>query len=663
MLIDSPQITGSINIQAGPSGSRPTANLASGSLYFNTDVLSLEIYTGVSGSEWQAVGSGSSTQTDAGGGSVADIEYLVVAGGGSGGSGGSSVTGGGGGAGGYLSSSLSSIESGSSITVTIGAGGAAKAGTSDLAGELGGDSSIASAGGTSFVTVTASGGGGGGGNNTNPDNGDGGSGAGGKESDGPGGSGTVGQGNDGGSGSETGNLAGGGGGAGEAGNTDGQGYGGDGSQSNITGTLTYYAGGGSSNNNTNQAGVGGQGGGGNAPSGDSAGDNGDVNTGGGGSGGYGDSVGASGAGGSGVVILAYPTASITAKGGIKTQRSDGNFVHTFNSSGTLTVGGSNTFPVAPVENFNTVIFTGNGTTQNITSVGFQSDFIWIKNRTDIVGHRIYDVTRGLGGTEEYLVSDTNAASVVAGTGGVTAVSSTGFTVGTGNAHNGNTDKIVAWCWKAGGATTTNNSGDVTATLSANPAAGFSVVKYNDGGTNQQTVAHGLDQAPELIITKEDTTADWIVYFTVTDGSMDFMRLNTTAAKSDSSLTIPTANYFYSRGSSSDIFNYCFHSVEGYQKIGTYVGTGTSGNSITTGFKPKFVLTKALSATGGWRMFDSVRGTDKSLRANIDGAEYDDTSNYYDFESTGFAFNVGNSGIANGDLNGNGVTYLYLAISE
>lgn len=344
MLIDSPQITGSINIQAGPSGSRPTANLASGSLYFNTDVLSLEVYTGVSGSKWQAVGSASNSQGVEPLTGV-DIEYLVVAGGGSGGAGGGTVTGGGGGAGGYLSSSLSSIESGSSITVTVGAGGAAKAGTSDAAGELGGDSSIASAGGTSFVTVTASGGGGGGGNNTDPDNGDGGSGAGGKESDGPGGSGTVGQGNDGGSGTESGNLSGGGGGAGEAGNTDGQGYGGDGLQSNITGTLTYYAGGGSSNNNSNQAGVGGQGGGGNAPSSDSAGDNGDVNTGGGGSGGYGDSVGASGAGGSGVVILAYTTGSVNGAGGITGTTSAGKKYHQFNSSDTLKLGSTSDFQI------------------------------------------------------------------------------------------------------------------------------------------------------------------------------------------------------------------------------------------------------------------------------------------------------------------------------
>jgi hypothetical protein len=34
----------------------------------------------------------------------------------------------------------------------------------------------------------------------------------------------------------------------------------------------------------------------------------------------------------------------------------------------------------PTDHFNTVLYTGNGTTQSITGVGFQPDLTWIKGR-------------------------------------------------------------------------------------------------------------------------------------------------------------------------------------------------------------------------------------------------------------------------------------------
>jgi hypothetical protein len=56
------------------------------------------------------------------------------------------------------------------------------------------------------------------------------------------------------------------------------------------------------------------------------------------------------------------------------------------------------------------------------------------------------------------------------------------------------------------------------------------------------------------------------------------------------------------------------------------------------------------------MFDSVRGTDKSLRANDTAAEYDDTQDYITFISTGFSY----TNQTNSDLNENNSTYIYMA---
>ena len=309
---------------------------------------------------WQAVSGSKFTPIPPSG---VNIEYLVVAGGGG-------AAKGGGGAGGYLSSSLSSITSGSTITVTVGAGGTGIVSDTSAGNTAnqGGSSSLAS---SEFSTVAAIGGGGGaiayygvGG--------DGGSGGGGAgldaTGDGDGGSGTAGQGFDGGTGKYTtshGGLyaMGGGGGASEVG-SDAQnttvngsakngGDGGDGKQSKITGTLTYYAGGGGGGVHGDSTGYvtgdGGQGGGADAAdqpgsNGQNAGNAGTANTGGGGGGAaslasYSGQTG--GQGGSGVVILAYQTGSLNARGGGR-RYFDDRVAHIFNSSGTFTMEGTKT---------------------------------------------------------------------------------------------------------------------------------------------------------------------------------------------------------------------------------------------------------------------------------------------------------------------------------
>ena len=70
------------------------------------------------------------------------------------------------------------------------------------------------------------------------------------------------------------------------------------------------------------------------------------------------------------------------------------------------------------------------------------------------------------------------------------------------------------------------------------------------------------------------------------------------------------------------------------------------------------MIKNVSNTGAWRMFDTIRGTNKSLRANDTAAEFVDTAEYVTFNSTQFYFDGANN--ANSDINANGDTYLYMA---
>ena len=48
----------------------------------------------------------------------------------------------------------------------------------------------------------------------------------------------------------------------------------------------------------------------------------------------------------------------------------------------------------PQKLFNTILYTGNGSTQSITGVGFKPDLAWIKRRNATQSHRLADSTRG-----------------------------------------------------------------------------------------------------------------------------------------------------------------------------------------------------------------------------------------------------------------------------
>jgi hypothetical protein len=272
-------------------------------------------------------------------------DFLVIAGGGGGGyDSDNNVGAGGGGAGGYRSSNATygssggggSAESsltfipGTVYTITVGAGGA---GGTSANGTNGSDSSIS---GTGITTITSVGGGGGGGiGGPGGPASSGGSGGGARNgSTGNAGTGTANQGYRGG---EQGlfNPVNGGGGAGEIGNTDGQGHGGDGVASTITGSSVTRAGGGGGGSKTSSGAVAGDGGGGTGGS-NGVGSAGTANTGGGGGGAGGTFTG--GAGGSGVVILRMPTASYsgTTTGSPTITTSGSSTILTYNASGTYT---------------------------------------------------------------------------------------------------------------------------------------------------------------------------------------------------------------------------------------------------------------------------------------------------------------------------------------
>ena len=321
--------------------------------------------------------------------------------------------------------------------------------------------------------------------------------------------------------------------------------------------------------------------------------------------------------------------------------------------------------------FNTKLYTGNGSTNNITGIGFQPDWVWTKCRSTVNSHRVIDAVRGV--TKAIVTNSPNAEFTE--TNGLSAFGSDGYTLN-GNlaSMNTNNDTYASWNWKANGAGSANTAGSINSTVSANTTSGFSIVKYTGTGADM-TVGHGLNAVPKMIIVKAlDTGTDpWWVYH-ASLGNSAKLRLNETDASSTTAdyiwnQTTPTSSVFSldganngSNANGNNFIAYCFADVQGFSKMGSYTGNGNdNGSFIYTGFKPAFVMFKNTAAAGDWTIQDSARDTfnlaDARLYANLSNAENDGTLGV-DFLSNGIKIRTSSAG-----WNTSAQTYIYMAFAE
>ena len=150
--------------------------------------------------------------------------------------------------------------------------------------------------------------------------------------------------------------------------------------------------------------------------------------------------------------------------------------------------------VRPQKYFDTILYTGDGSTQSVSGLEFKPDFVWIKERSSGSEHKVFDVVRGVqkglttagNGTEE------DQANYL------TKFHDHGFVVGNDGAVNENSQTYVSWCWKAGGTAVSNDDGSITSSVSANQTSGFSIITYTGTGS-AATIGHGLGKAPKLIL--------------------------------------------------------------------------------------------------------------------------------------------------------------------
>lgn len=275
-----------------------------------------------------------------------------------------------------------------------------------------------------------------------------------------------------------------------------------------------------------------------------------------------------------------------------------------------------------------VTYTGNGGTQTISGLGFAPDLVWLKSRSAATAHEIVDIVRGA----TLSISSNTTSAEATDSNGLTAFTSSGFSLGTDSNYNNNATTYVAWAWDAGTTTVTNTAGTITSQVRANASAGISIVAYTGTGS-AGSIGHGLGVAPKLYIVKNRSAGGtfWAVLNTIL-GSFTYLQLESTAAPPGTpGQAAPTSTVIYNLGDSitgangNNYIMYCFAPVSGFSAFGSYTGNGSAdGVFVYTGFRPRWVLVKKTSASGPWIIYDTARNpsnvADKELRPNTSEQE-------------------------------------------
>ena len=328
----------------------------------------------------------------------------------------------------------------------------------------------------------------------------------------------------------------------------------------------------------------------------------------------------------------------------------------------------------PSKQFNVVTYTGNGTSQSITGLGFKPDLVWYKRRDSTNPAVMMDSSRGLSNALEPSLTgaaDTNFTQ------GITSFDTDGFSLGNQVQGNGNTNTHVAWCWRAnGGTTSTDSTGDITVTRQSNTSGGFAILTYTGNGSSDQTIAHGLGKTPAWVITKNiDSTSHWAVWHQSHTGYYGQLEISDTWATDSSQFYTNgmTSNFIGVKGSGAtnesgdSMIAYVWTEIDGFSKFGSYEGNGnTDGTFVYTGFKPRMIFLRQVEGAAEWTVYDTARDSfnmaQRVLEWDLGAAEKtssDLSTDGVDFLANGFKFRGGGGG----RTNQSGQKYVYGAWAD
>jgi hypothetical protein len=304
---------------------------------------------------------------------------------------------------------------------------------------------------------------------------------------------------------------------------------------------------------------------------------------------------------------------------------------------------------------NAVTYTGDGAAdQDITGVGFQPDFVWIKNTDATDEHLVFDDQRG---ATKYLSVDVTATSTEqtdADT--LLTFDADGFSVGADVKVNTSSEVYRALCLKE-------------------TSLFFDIVTYTGTGS-AHAESHSLGAAPTFIMVKNRDVGDsWAIYhhgaLNKTDPETDYGVIDTAAAWSDAATlwndVAPTTTQFtvgtshQVNASTEKYVAYLFGDVDGISKAFTFEGNGNAaGPYVYCGFRPEWILIKNADSAVNWALYDTAMDTDNPLDQmsvpNVNNA--DSTTTFADICANGFKVRSSSS-----NFNGNNNTIIGIALSH
>jgi hypothetical protein len=330
---------------------------------------------------------------------------------------------------------------------------------------------------------------------------------------------------------------------------------------------------------------------------------------------------------------------------------------------------TNAAAIAPNQYFGVSTWTQGATDVTLVNDGaFQPDFVWIKSRANSQNHYLMDSIRGTTG----LLRSNGTAAESTGSTWIT-FNSNGFTPSSANTVT-NTYTYVAWQWRAGGAAVANTSGTISSQVSANTTSGFSIATFTGTGV-AATVGHGLGVAPKMVVIKQrNGINNWPTWHAgIPGGTGYYIYWDSTNGLGTSTTvfngTNPTSSVFsvgtnsLTNGSTNTYVAYCWAEVDGFSKIGSYIGNGSmDGPFVYCGFKPAYIMIKNTTTPATfWLLYDSKRSTYNPLAHEIYVQDLDieySPVNRLDFLSNGFKVrNLSNA------INTASDNYVFMAFAE
>jgi hypothetical protein len=305
--------------------------------------------------------------------------------------------------------------------------------------------------------------------------------------------------------------------------------------------------------------------------------------------------------------------------------------------------------------FSTYLYTGNRPTgqsiQNGIDLSAKGGLVWLKDRSAANSHGLFDSARGIANG---LYSNQTAAQFSYAS-GITSFNSNGFTLGadSGGFINVSGNSYASWTFRK-------------------QAKFFDVVTYTGNGVNNRAISHNLGSTPGCVIVKRfNDTENWPVWHrSISSGGAGNLFLNLTLGLSGTKIVDADATTFTVindtpvNASGSTYVAYLFaHDAGGFGASGTdnvitcgsFTTDGSGDATVTLGYEPQWILTKASSTTSNWFMIDNIRGMPVSndevnLLANTSSPETT-TGMIVKPLPTGFSTNG----------NASSTTYIYIAI--